>query len=350
VSDVEARERTLLIDDADDLRLLLRMVLESSGRYEVVGEAADGEAGVREARATEPDVVLLDLSMPRMDGLEALPHLQRVAPGARVIVLSGFAEGKTAAAALAAGASAYIEKGVAPDELLAQIDAAGSSPERTVTETPRVAHPDPAPPAAPVLLDPLAGELSSGLAALREALDRPAGDDARDGAIRALDDVDATVAGAARYGRTATRRLDLVSVNLADAVASAAQRCERPEAVVGPPRNGLHALADASLLDDALAEVLANACDHGAGSAEVTAWRDRDDVVVTVADDGPGFGEALPRAFTPLAQGPGAPRAGTARGLGLAIAAEAIRRMAGSISAHDARAGGAVVTIRLPVA
>jgi CheY-like chemotaxis protein/anti-sigma regulatory factor (Ser/Thr protein kinase) len=350
VNDVEARERTLLIDDADDLRLLLRMVLESSGRYEVVGEAADGEAGVREARATEPDVVLLDLSMPRMDGLEALPHLQRVAPDARVIVLSGFAEGKTAAAALAAGASAYIEKGLEPEQLLAQIDAAGTSPGRAATEAPRVAHPDPAPPAAPVLMDPLADDLGRGLAALREALGRLVGDAARDDAIRALDDVDATVQGAARYARAAMTSLDLVSVQLADAVASAAQRCERPEAVVGPPRNGLHVLADASLLDDALAEVLANTSAHGAGSVEVTAWRDRDDVVVTIADDGPGFGEALPQAFTPLAQGPRARRAGTARGLGLAITAEAIRRMSGSVTAHDMRTGGAVVTIRLPVA
>jgi DNA-binding NarL/FixJ family response regulator len=123
---VTERCRTLLVDDADDLRQMIRSVLERSGRYEVVGEAADGHEAIAAATAhsAQLDLVLLDLSMPRMDGLEALPHLRRAAPEARVVVFSGFAEARTAEAARRAGAHLYLEKGLAPDALLAALDAA----------------------------------------------------------------------------------------------------------------------------------------------------------------------------------------------------------------------------------
>jgi CheY-like chemotaxis protein len=103
--------RVLIADDVADLRLLLRFALERSGAFEVVGEAADGAEAV--ARATEhlPDLVVLDLSMPVLDGLEALPFIRKAAPDARVVVLSGFAAAKMEERAIAAGAVAYFEKG-----------------------------------------------------------------------------------------------------------------------------------------------------------------------------------------------------------------------------------------------
>ena len=91
--------------------MLLRLALEATGGFTVVGEAADGLSAIEQARRHQPDLVVLDLSMPNLDGLEALPHIRSEAPNVQVVVLSGFAAHRMAPAALAAGASAYLEKG-----------------------------------------------------------------------------------------------------------------------------------------------------------------------------------------------------------------------------------------------
>lgn len=111
--------RVLIVDDSDELRLLLRIRMERTDNLEVVGEAGDGLEGVEQARALQPDVVVLDVAMPRMDGLEALPLIREAAPGVRVIVLSGFNESTMAENARRAGADHYVVKGGALDELIA---------------------------------------------------------------------------------------------------------------------------------------------------------------------------------------------------------------------------------------
>jgi CheY-like chemotaxis protein len=118
------RQRTLLVDDVRELRTLIRLVLERSGRYQVVSEAGDGLEAVTSAErhGDRLDLVLLDLSMPRMDGLEALPFLRAAAPRARMVVLSGFAEAGSAEAARRAGADLYLEKGMSPAALLAALE------------------------------------------------------------------------------------------------------------------------------------------------------------------------------------------------------------------------------------
>jgi PAS domain S-box-containing protein len=105
------RYRVVVVDDAEDIRTLLRIKLEQTGRYEVVGEAEDGEEAVARATEQQPDLVLLDLAMPRMDGLQALPLICSAVPGVRVVVLSGFDADPMADKAFAAGAAHYIEKG-----------------------------------------------------------------------------------------------------------------------------------------------------------------------------------------------------------------------------------------------
>jgi signal transduction histidine kinase/DNA-binding NarL/FixJ family response regulator len=109
--DLEPATRVVIIDDTEDLRELLRFALERAG-MEVIGEAADGRAGIEVVRDDPPDLVLLDLSMPVMDGLEALPHVRRLAPHARIVVLSGFEAGQMADRALATGADGYLQKGM----------------------------------------------------------------------------------------------------------------------------------------------------------------------------------------------------------------------------------------------
>lgn len=105
------QQRVLLVDDSSDIRLLLRRMLKHASSFDVVGEAGDGREAIVLASSLRPDFVVLDLAMPVMDGLEALPHIRRALPDAKIVVLSGFDEAKTEKAALEAGADAYVEKG-----------------------------------------------------------------------------------------------------------------------------------------------------------------------------------------------------------------------------------------------
>ena len=111
----------LLVDDTPDLRALVRMALERRGDFRVVAEAGDGLEGVDSAKAHQPDVVLLDIAMPVMSGLEALPLIREVCPTSTVIMLSGFGADKMAAQAIEAGADGYIQKGQPIRALLAQV-------------------------------------------------------------------------------------------------------------------------------------------------------------------------------------------------------------------------------------
>lgn len=103
--------RILVVEDNEDLRVFLRRKLDMVADFDVVGEGADGEEAIARAEELKPDVVMLDLAMPRMDGLTALPLILQAAPAAKVVVLSGFDESTMADRALAAGAHAYLEKG-----------------------------------------------------------------------------------------------------------------------------------------------------------------------------------------------------------------------------------------------
>jgi two-component system, chemotaxis family, chemotaxis protein CheY len=113
--------RVAVIDDTSDIRELLRLVLSRNG-MDVVGEAGDGRAGVELVRTERPDVVLLDLSMPVMDGLEALPLIRELVPDAQIIVLSAFA-GAMSRQVLEWGADGYLVKGTPLREVVAYVEA-----------------------------------------------------------------------------------------------------------------------------------------------------------------------------------------------------------------------------------
>lgn len=108
----------VLIDDIADIRLLLREMLAREGTFKVVAEAANGRAGIEAVRKHQPDVVLLDVAMPLMDGMEALPEIRRCCPRACIVVLSGFTADRLREEALQNGATAYVEKGILPTQLM----------------------------------------------------------------------------------------------------------------------------------------------------------------------------------------------------------------------------------------
>ena len=114
--------RVVIADDHQVVREGLQMILaDSDGEIVVVGEASDGEEAVRVATAIKPDVVLMDLSMPRVDGLEATRRLREAGVPSRVLILTSFADGEGVRDAVRAGVMGYLMKDVLKAELLTAI-------------------------------------------------------------------------------------------------------------------------------------------------------------------------------------------------------------------------------------
>lgn len=122
----------VIVDDAIEVRLLVKHQLARSGRFVVVGEGATGQDAIALVRRHCPDLLLLDVSMPEMDGLEALPHVRAASPDTVVVMYTGFDEGGLAHRARALGATALIEKSAAtdalPEQLAAIVRGAAGSP------------------------------------------------------------------------------------------------------------------------------------------------------------------------------------------------------------------------------
>jgi DNA-binding NarL/FixJ family response regulator len=113
--------RVAIADDHAVVRQGLRTFLELQDDVEVVGEAADGAEAVELVAAAEPDVVLLDLVMPRLDGIEAIKQIRARCPATRILVLTSFADDRTVLPAVRAGAAGYLLKDVQPPELVSAI-------------------------------------------------------------------------------------------------------------------------------------------------------------------------------------------------------------------------------------
>ena len=143
------RVRVLIVDDDDLMRAGLRGVLSSDEGIEVVGEASDGRDALYRARLLEPEVVLMDVRMPDLDGITATRELLAVLPDVRVVVLTTFEQDDYIFGALSAGASGFLLKRSKPEELITAIHtvAAGEallSPSVTSRVIERMAH-EPAP-------------------------------------------------------------------------------------------------------------------------------------------------------------------------------------------------------------
>ncbi|MTV27040.1 response regulator [Nitriliruptoraceae bacterium ZYF776] len=349
--------RTLLVDDAEELRLLVRTVLERSGRYEVVGEAGDGLAAIEQVERlhAELDLVVLDLSMPRMDGLEALPHLRRLAPDARVVVLSAFRESTTAATALEAGAHGYVEKGGAPDAFLAALDrAAGqetgpplptqvvpasSSPLDTSEVVARLAH--------DVRTPLLTARGAVELVKARVPIEDPGLRTLMERAIVALDRVDATLQATVEHARIGGAPLAASEVDLAAVAREAVDTVGGCGDRVDLHDPSLVLLTDEAAVRRILVILIDNACRYTDGRITVRVVPRVDHGVVEVVDEGPGLGPDPARLFAPFTRGEaGASLPGS--GLGLSTAAELAQRLGGELSATSPPDGGACFALELP--
>lgn len=116
----------LLVDDQALLRMGFRLVLEGAGDLEVVGEAADGRSAIDQVVALRPDVVLMDVRMPGMNGIDATERIVAEHPGTRVLILTTFDLDEYAFAALRVGASGFLLKDAKPAELVAAIRSVAS--------------------------------------------------------------------------------------------------------------------------------------------------------------------------------------------------------------------------------
>jgi DNA-binding NarL/FixJ family response regulator len=116
--------RVLIADDQQLLRAGFRVILQAEDGIDVVGEAEDGADAVAQARSLRPDVVLMDIRMPKLDGLAATEHLMKLPDGPRVVMLTTFDENEYVVRALRAGAYGFLLKDAPPSRLVAAIRAA----------------------------------------------------------------------------------------------------------------------------------------------------------------------------------------------------------------------------------
>ena len=115
------RIRVMIVDDHSIVRVGLKQALEQSGEFEVVGQAADGEEAVRVAADVSPDVVVMDVIMPKKDGVEACREIMESAPETRVLMLTASTEDDAVVEAVAADATEYLQKETDREQLLSAV-------------------------------------------------------------------------------------------------------------------------------------------------------------------------------------------------------------------------------------
>lgn len=337
----------LIVDDTPDIRMLLRLVFESEGGFDVLAEAADGAAAIELARIHQPDVVLLDLAMPVMDGLEALPRLRRAAPRAAIIVLSGFSRSAIVDEAISLGADAYVQKGAGPGTIVNEVLAAVA--RRTQAETGDVTGPlaSPTPPASPEspltaeALSSIVHELQNPIAAiggLTRTLDRSwnALADAQrrelmGGVIRQTRRLEVLVRDLLSSAQVAggQLRVDLQPLSVASCIASGIANLppDAPTFTVDCPRE-LTVLADPVRVDQVLTNYLTNALKYGAPPYRITAVPQGTTIRIEVHDSGPGVPpDLVPHLFERYRRADGTGQPGT--GLGLFVVQAVARAQGG---------------------
>lgn len=128
--------KILLVDDFKEWRVTVRALLEANSGFQIIGEAGDGLDAVEKAEQLHPDLVLLDIGLPRLNGIEAAARIRRLSPGPKIIFLTQDRDIDIRTAALATGAVAYVLKSDAFSGLPAAINAAVSGPRPSQAAVP----------------------------------------------------------------------------------------------------------------------------------------------------------------------------------------------------------------------
>ena len=118
---MESMASVLIVDDAAFMRLTLKKMIEAHG-YSVAGEAANGKEAVRKFIEVKPDVVMLDITMPEMDGIEALKHIKEADPKAKIIICSAMGQQTMIAQAIEYGAKDFVVKPFEEKRLIAALE------------------------------------------------------------------------------------------------------------------------------------------------------------------------------------------------------------------------------------
>lgn len=348
--------RVVLADDTPDIRLLLRLALERTGNFEVVGEARDGLEALEVVANLRPDAVVLDLAMPKMDGLEALPGIRERSPATKVLVLSGFQASQMRAETHRKGAHAYLEKGTPTSEIIAALADLCS----VELSGPRLAAPS-VPPEEEAIWG-LVHELSTPVTSIvgfADALD-DALSDADPDVRRAVEAIrrNASHLRVLLTSFTDARRIDVTGLDL--------HRVQTDlEALVRDTVFDVHALTagrpveirvernrgvdiDPTRIRQALFNLVSNAAKFSAADAVIEIAIDVGDVAeVVVTDHGRGIAPAdQSRLFTRFSRfhhgGPGT-------GLGLYISRGIARAHGGDLELVSSGAGGSVFRLWVPV-
>jgi signal transduction histidine kinase len=352
-----ASVRVVLADDTDDIRLLTRLALEREPDFVVVGEARDGQEAVDVVRREQPDLLLLDLAMPVMSGMQALPVVRQVSPTTAVVVMSAFEAQALEAETRELGAVGYVQKSESLLGLAAQL--------RTVlgADQPEASFRPAVPPTQHEFVGMAAHELRNPIttiAGMSELLlDSTAtlGEDDRERMLRSIRDqarlMNRLVDDLLTFTRLASGALglELETVPVAEAarlaVESTSQTTPLTDArvVVDP---GLQVRADRDRLLQILVIYLTNAAKHGEPPVRVEAVAvddpDGPRVEISVVDQGEGVGPELASSlFSPWATG------GRGNGLGLAIGRGLARAMQGDAH-YERRADETWFIVRLPAA
>lgn len=367
--------RILLADDTEDIRTLLRILLEADARFRVVAEAADGSEAVLLAAQQKPDVIVLDLAMPVLDGLEALPEIRRVSPASAIIVLSGFETKRMADRALAAGADRYIEKGTAITELATAIIELVGDGSQTPSGTPAPPAVRPAASGAasnanpeshmPAYVGVVAHELRNPLTVVTGAVRnlesrwRDLSDSDRDHLFamlrRTTDRMNALIDDVLDLARIDAGELRMAehAIDIGDTLQRAADEAR----VAFPGRlvrisapDGLRARGDARRQAQILANLVSNAMrasdasttiELTAGNGGATAW-------IAVTDHGRGIDpDDLPKLFARFTRLDHVDRRGT--GLGLYITKALVEAQGGVIEVRSVPGEGSTFRYTLPV-
>lgn len=119
--------KVLIVDDAMFMRAMIRDILVNSGKYEIVGEASNGQEAIEKYQQVKPDLVTMDIVMPQMDGIEATREIIKVDPKAKIVMCSALGQEALVIESIAAGAKDFIVKPFSAEKVLKVIDAVANS-------------------------------------------------------------------------------------------------------------------------------------------------------------------------------------------------------------------------------